>query len=215
MVRRVQASELAYSVKLQGMETHKQFREVVQVRQTGARSVSQPLSRPMEFPTTRCEARCSSPCGDVIGSCVGNSTRPQLRSVFSPIVPPAAPKPWTAVGQHLHTELVADRAGTGTSFDVRTSALQPLLLPVVLALAFVAVSRWLLHKLEPRRGAGLVEDVKRAINDPANPVRCPLSALPHVRQTSGWATSHAPGWCAALHSSCRPDQCDAPAPPSC
>lgn len=42
MVRRVQASELAYSVKLQGMETCKQLRMVVQVRQTGARSVGRP-----------------------------------------------------------------------------------------------------------------------------------------------------------------------------
>jgi len=65
MVRRVQASELAYSVKLQGMETHKQFREVVQVRQTGARGVSQPtlpadgvsydaLRGPLQFSVRRC-----------------------------------------------------------------------------------------------------------------------------------------------------------------
>jgi hypothetical protein len=56
---------------------------------------------------------------------------------------------------------------------VNTSAIPPLLLPVVLAVAFVAGSRWLLHALEPRRGAGLFEDVKRAMNDPESPVRPP------------------------------------------
>jgi hypothetical protein len=70
-------------------------------------------------------------------------------------------------------EHVADGTGTGTNVKVNTSAIPPLVLPVVLAVAFVAGSRWLLHALEPRRGAGLFEDVKRAMNDPESPVRPP------------------------------------------
>jgi hypothetical protein len=58
--RRLQASKLAYSAKLQGLDTRKQLQQVVQVRQTGERGVGPPVST---NPSLESKAASSSKIG--------------------------------------------------------------------------------------------------------------------------------------------------------